>query len=439
MKKVWIGITLVLALTACGTQLPSNQQQSQGVVLRAHTKVLGKTPAAGIDSRAFSDATQNIADISGASPDLSTISFYPGSAYAAGLQPGDVISAPPNQVASFGFLRQVTDVQDLGSEIRVYTQETDLDTAIEYANVDQSVELTQNNIASVTYADGTRLSGKQLQKIGQSRGSVTLGSVNIPFNSIKICDGDNNTSINATGSLSASLKAFLDVRLYWLGFREVSTGIEANENLNLSMSGQCRYNLFNVDYPIAKINFNTFTIWVGPVPVVITPYVNVNVGATGSITLSASYNINQTYNGRYGVRWNKGGGFSAINETNFSVTGLDSISASASLNLLGYVRGEAGFKFYGFAYLYAVAKPYVEWTGTYTLPANTFDYNMYAGMKVSVGGRLQVLGKSFGEYNSPEYDVGRRLISSSGPPPVVPPPNPNPHPDPRPCPTCQIP
>jgi hypothetical protein len=434
MKKVWIGIALALALTACGTQLPPNQQQSQGVVLRAHTKVLGKTPAAGVDTRIFSDATQNIADIIGASPDLSTISFDAGSAYAAGLQPGDVISAPPNQVASYGFLRQVTEVQDLGSEIRVYSQETDLDTAIEYADVDQSVELTQNNIASVTYADGTRLSGKQLQKLAQTRGSVTLGSVNIPFNSIKVCDGDNNTSINATGSLSASLKAFLDVRLYWYGaFREVSTGIEANENLNLSMNGQCKYNLFSVDYPIAKINFNTFTIWVGPVPVVITPYVNVNVGANGNITLSASYNINQNFNGRYGVRWNKGSGFSAINETNFSVTGLDSISASASLNLLGYVRGEAGFKFYGFAYLYAVAKPYIEWTGTYTLPANTFDYNMYAGMKVSVGGRLQVLGKSFGEYNSPEYDVGRRLISSS-----VPTPDPDPDPVP-PCPGCALP
>ncbi len=435
MKKVWIGIALALALTACGTQLPPNQQQSQGVVLRAHTKVLGKTPAAGVDTRTFSDATQSIADIIGASPDLSTISFYPGSVYAAGLQPGDVISAPPNQVASHGFLRQVTDIQYLGSEIRVYSQETDLDTAIEYANLDQSVELTQNNIASVTYADGTRLSGKQLQKIGQSRGSTTLGSVNIPFNNIRICDGDNGTSINATGSLSASLKAFLDVRLSWYGaFREVSTGIEANENLNLSMSGQCKYNLFNVDYSIARINFHTSVIWVGPVPVVITPYLNINVGASGNITLSASYNINQTYNGRYGVRWNKSGGFSAINETSFNVTGFDSISASASLNLLGYVRGEVGFKLYSAGYLYAVAKPYLEWTGTYTLPANTFDYNMYAGMKVSVGGYLKVLGKTFGEYNSPEYDVGRRLIASSVPP------TPDPDPDPvPPCPGCALP
>jgi hypothetical protein len=58
---------------------------------------------------------------------------------------------------------------------------------------------------------------------------------------------------------------------------------------------------------------------------------------------------------------------------------------------------------------------------------------MYSGMKVSVGGRLQVLGKSFGEYNSPEYDVGRRLISSS-----VPTPDPDPDPVP-PCPGCALP
>ena len=413
MKEVFVGLTLVLALAACGTQAPPALSQQPGaVVIKSHTKVLGTAPAPGVAPQRRQETPQDIPELISASPDLSTITFSGNSQYANDLQPGDVIAAPPNQVSRDGFLRKVNYVQDAGGQVRVSTEETDLDEAIDYANTDQSVDLTQGDITTVEYADGTKITGQQLNGRLRPQWDVTLGRVNVPFNDIEICTGDDGTKITANGALNASLKAFLNVHFNWLSLRQAETGIQADQSLNLRMSGQCKYNLFNVDYSIARINFATKVIWVGPVPVVITPYVSVNVGANGNITLAASFNITETYSGRYGVRWEKGSGFSAINETNFNVSGIDSIDANADLNLLGYVRAEAGFKFYGLAYLYAYAKPYLEWTGTYALPANTFNYTMYAGMKLGVGGRLRIFGKNLGEYNSPELDVGRTLIAS---------------------------
>jgi hypothetical protein len=463
MNKWFFGITLVLALASCGTQVPQLQQPAgnDAVVVKKTTKVLGTTPRPGINAatgQRYADEPQQINELEGASPDLSVITFDGGSAYAQGLQPGDVIAAPPNQVASEGFLRRVSSVQDYGSEVQVYTEESDLDEAIDYADTDQGVDLEQNDITSVQYADGRVLSGNAIRSMVKPQGSVTLRSINIPIPQVKICEGDSGTQITASGSFSASLRAFLNVKFHWFSLRRAETGIQADQSLNLKMSGTCRYELFRVEYPVARINFGTKVLFVGPVPVVITPYVNVNIGANGNITLQASFDITQRYNGRFGVLWEKGRGFTPIKESSFTVTGLDSISASASLNVTGYLLAEAGMKFYGIAYVYARARPYLEFNGTLTLlstPGATIQrvstqstpslsYTLYAGLKVGVGGRIRIFGKTLGEWNSPEYEVFRSLIASGntggGTPPAPSPPAPDPvdPPEQPPCPGCAL-
>jgi hypothetical protein len=442
MKKIWIGLALSMALSACGTQIPNTQDQA--VVLNDHTKVLGTAPARG--SR-IGGTVQNIADLSWASADLATIVFN-ASPYSLGLQVGDIISAPPNQVTGSGYLRKVTSVANYYSAVIVGTEESDLDEAIAYADSEQAVDLEQTDIVSVTYADGSSLNAQQLSTRAQSRATATLGKVNVPFDNIGICTGVGGEKITAKGAFSASLKAFLRVHFHWFSLREASAGIQANESFNLQLSGKCNYSLFNVETPVATINFGTKVIWIGPIPVVITPYISLKVGANGNVTLSGSFNITQTFSGTYGIMYKKGQGFSPINDSTFSVTGLDTISANANLSLTGYVKAETGFKFYGIAYLYATPKPYLEINGTYSLPANAFTYSLYAGVKVSVGGRLRIFGKTLGEFNSPEYDVVRKLIAgnaagsttpNTGPPTPTPTPTPNPNPNPRPCATCAIP
>jgi hypothetical protein len=464
VKRAIVGLTLVLALASCGTQIPNAQQAPGTVVLSKQTKVLGTTPRPGINSvtgQRYADEPQQINELEGASPDLSVMTFDGGSSFAQSLQPGDIIAAPPNQVASEGFLRRVSSVQNTGSDVQVYSEESDLDEAVEYAETDQGVDLGQNDITSVQYADGRVLSGNAIRGMVKPQGSVTLTSVNIPIPEVKVCEGDGGTQIKASGSFSASLRAFLNVRFRWFSLREAETGIQADQSLNLKMSGQCRYELFDVSYPVARINFATKVLFVGPVPVVITPYIEVKIGATGNITLQASFDITQRYNGRFGVRWQKGSGFSPIKESSFTVTGLDSISASASLNVTGYLLAEAGIKFYGIAYVYARAKPYLEFNGTLTL-LNTpgaqiqrvstqstpgLSYNLYAGLKLGVGGRIRIFGKTLGEWNSPEYEVWRSLVASGntggggggGTPPPPPAPDPVDPPEQPPCPGCAIP
>jgi hypothetical protein len=442
MKQIWIGLTLVLALSACGTQLDSQLAPGE-VILNSRTKVIGTAPAPGTR---VGGVIQNISELIAASPDMSTITFSAGSAYARGLVPGDLISAPPNQVTPEGFLRKVSFVYDLGaSGIMVYTEETDLDEAILYADSEQETPLEQSDVVSIQYADGTTLNAAQLNSRIGSRASVTLGKVSVPFTNVPMCTGTDGNRIAMNGSFTASLKAFLSVKFGFFTIKQASAGIKADESLNLSFSGTCNTNSFNLDKEIAKINFGTKVIWIGPLPVVIKPYISVKIGTNGSITTStsATLNVNQTFSGTYGVLWKKGQGFSAINDSIFTVNGLDGISATANLNVSAFVRGEAGFTFYGIATLYAYAKPYIELNGTYTLPANTFNYSVYAGLQVGVGGRLKIFGKTLGQFDSTILDTKRSLIASTAQPfgaaPPPPPPAPTPPRPPRPCPNCQEP
>jgi hypothetical protein len=442
MKQIWIGLTLVLALSACGTQLDSQLAPGE-VILNSRTKVIGTAPAPGTR---VGGVIQNISELIAASPDMSTITFSAGSAYARGLVAGDLISAPPNQVTTEGFLRKVSFVYDLGaSGIMVYTEETDLDEAILYADSEQETPLEQSDVVSIQYADGTTLNAQQLSNRLGSRASVTLKTVNVPFDNVLMCTSATGDKVTATGSLTASLKAFLKVKFGFFTIKQASAGIMADESLKLGFSGKCSSSIVSLDKEIAKVNFGTKVIWIGPLPVVIKPYISVKIGASGSITATASLNITQTYSGTYGVLWKKGQGFSPINDSTFTVTGLDGITASAGLSVSAFVRAEGGFTFYGVATLYAYAKPYVELTGTYTLPANTFNYSVVAGLQVGVGGRLKIFGKTLGAFDSTILDAKRSLIASTtqpfgtAPPAPTPTPTPTPNPNPRPCPNCQIP
>ncbi len=441
MKKIWIGLTLVLALSACGTQLDSQLAPGE-VILNSRTKVIGTAPAPGTR---VGGVIQNISELIAASPDMSTITFSPGSAYARGLVPGDLISAPPNQVTPEGFLRKVSFVYDLGaSGIMVYTEETDLDEAILYADSEQETPLEQSDVVSIQYADGTTLNAQQLNSRIGSRASVTLRTVNVPFDQVLMCTSATGDKVTATGSFTASLKAFLKVKFGFFTIKQASAGITAEESLKLGFSGKCSSSLVTLDKEIAKINFGTKVIWIGPLPVVIKPYISVKIGASGNITATASLNVVQTFSGTYGVLWKKGQGFSPINDSTFTVTGLDGITASAGLSVSAFVRGEAGFTFYGVATLYAYVKPYVELNATYTLPANTFNYSVVAGLQVGVGGRLKIFGKTLGAFDSTILDTKRSIIASTSQPfgttpPPPPAPTPTPNPTPRPCPYCQEP
>jgi hypothetical protein len=435
MKKIFIGLLALVTFSSCGGQLtpPAPNQ----VVLSERTKVLGTAPK-NLTVQAFSDATQYVPELLWATSELEVISFVGSSSYARSLRPGDVISAPPNQVAAEGFLRKVLSVADYGSEVHVQTEEAELDEAIEVADTDQAMNLAQDDLISVSYADGRVLNEQQLRQL-RPQATTNLGDIDLPISGVNLCQGVNGNSITGSGALKASLKAFLKVKFGFFSIKEIKTGIEGTQNLNLRIGGQCQFTFIDKDITLAKMKFRTRVVWVGPIPVVITPYYNVNLKAKGTITLSAGYNVSQSFTGRYGAKWRKGEDTSVLNEATFNVTGQDSVSASAAVAFNFSINAEAGLKFYGgLVTLFIYAKPYLDFNAT--VATSAVNYTLHAGLNVGLGGRAKIFGKNLGSVNLLDVQVVRILVASTStttPPPSTTPPPTTPRP-PRPCENCQI-
>jgi hypothetical protein len=448
MRKVLIGLALAAAVTACGTQIeraPVTSAPNPGeVILSTRTKTLGSGPASGLSAQAFHSVAQNIADLKAVSDDFTLVTFFGSSAYARGLQPGDIISAPPNQVTLDGFLLKVLSVSDLGSEIQVSTEETDLDEAIEVADSEQEALLQENDLVSVTYADGRTLTGAQVRQL-QPQATRTLGSFTVPIPSTNLCG-----NFNGSGSFQATdLKVFLKVKFGFLKVKAIKVGIKGAQSIKLSATGQCNGTI-NMEKTIARMNFDAKTFWIGPISVTVRPYYDVKLLANGTIQNILAFDVNQSMNGPYGAHWQKGIGTSVLSdETTASMISATTPQASGSLNLRYSIRGEAGLRFWArflaipanlaSASLFVFAQPYVEVNAS-VQGSNTL-YSAFAGADVGLGGRAKIFGKSIGSINFINTSVFRQLLFSNDPNVggSTPAPAPTPRPNPRPCPSCQIP
>jgi hypothetical protein len=450
MQRILIGLALVAALSACNTQFEQGSVASVPhpgeVILSARTKTLGTGPTSNLSAQAFQSVAQNINDLKAVSDDFTLVTFFGSSTYARGLQPGDIISAPPNQVTPDGFLLKVLAVRDLGSEIQVSTEETDLDEAIEVADSEQEASLQETDLVSVTYADGSTLTGGQVRAL-QPQATRTLGSFTVPIPSTNLCG-----TLSGSGSFQATdLKVFLKVKFGFLKVKAIKVGIKGAQSIKLSANGQCTGTI-NTEQNIARMNFTAKTFWIGPISVTVRPYYDVKLLVNGTIQNRLSFDVTQNMSGPYGAHWQKGIGTSVLSdETTSSMVSPMTPQAIGSLNLRYAIRGEAGLRFWArfleipanlaSASLFVFAQPYVELNAS-VQNSNTL-YSAFAGADVGLGGRAKIFGKSIGSINFISANVFRQLLFSNDPnvggSTPAPAPSPTPRPDPRPCPTCQIP
>jgi hypothetical protein len=452
MKKILVGFTLAFVLAACGATTPVVEQPtpstaptsstaiSSTVVLSKRTKTLGAGPTTGLSANAFRSVSQNIAELKFVSDDFRLVTFYGSSAYARGLQIGDIISAPPNQVTPDGFLLKVLAVNDYGSEIQVSTEETDLDEAIEVADSEQEALLEDTDLVSVSYADGRTLSGQQIRQL-QPQATRTLGSFNVPIPSTNLCG-----NLNGSGSFQATdLKVFLKVKFGFLKVKSIKVGIKGAQNIKLNVNGQCNGTI-NYEKNIARMNFGSKTFWIGPISVTVRPYYDVKLLANGTIQNILSFDVTQWMNGPYGALWTKGVGTEVLNdETTANMISPTTPRAVGSLDLTYSIRGEAGLRFWArfaaipvnlaSASLFVFAQPYIEVKAR--VLSNSTLYSAFAGADVGLGGRAKIFGKSIGSINFIKKSVFRQQIFNNDPNVGSPAPAPAPEPRPTPVPICR--
>ncbi|GAA0498874.1 hypothetical protein [Deinococcus depolymerans] len=343
--------------------------------------------------------------------------------------PGDNIVSAPTTQAPYGFVREVTATSMQGGNMVIETVESSLEESVQDMDLVEDYNVPLTSLQSVVYADGTRYDLKP-EDFGPVNPSVqtldpqktfNIAGINKNFDH-KIADCGTG-AIKLTGTLSANLQGFINVKISWFSLKKVEAGVNLAEKANLTLDATCTFG-FTQEAHLLTLNYGTYVIWAGPVPIVVTPSVELYVGANGQVTAQVKYTVEQTFNGRYGVGWYKGEGFRSISETSKSFN--QSLTINGSGKLRGWVGAKAGLKFYGVAFAYGYPKAFLE--GNVSYANSQFNYCLDAGLSIAVGARLKVLGRNLGEWSKDLGETRTQLLCGATgggvvtpPPPVTPP------------------
>lgn len=375
----------------------------------AHNPVIA--PVIPDTTKVLSDDTTD--HLTSVSPDGSVLTFSESSEELKELKPGEIIVDDPSPAAPDGFLRKVVDTSRSGGKMVVEATEATLEEAIAEGEVNFKTTLEPASIEQTTFLAGTTLN--QSPEVAEGM------SFNYNLNNVILYDADGNPGtthdqVKANGRVALNTDIDFSFKTgFWIfGKTKISFVQTTSELAELEIIYESGYQL-QKQIEIARHYFSPFTVWVGPVPVVFTPVLTVYVGVDGWVYTSVTSRVHQSASLSYGVKYDDGwkpiGSFN--NSFSFAPPALD-----ASLSIKGYAGTSMSLLLYG------VVGPHADLVPFLLLNADinkTPWWQLYGGLEVWAGVKIEVLGKSVADYQTKVIEYSKLLDEASGSPPPPPP------------------
>ena len=282
MKRLFLLSLLVLTVAAC-TNPPQNV-----VIVRPETKILDL-------------ATRNALEES----QLDGTLVFAGSSTPA-FQPGNVLVSEPSAKAPDGLLRKVTSVEQVGGKTLVRTTQAQIGDALQKGKLSALQELTPADVQSASLHQGVRLlSGPNPQADGEFRVGID----------VLISDTDENPDttddrIIASGEIKFKpvIKVDLDLDCGFLCISDNDLdflgqiGVKQTAAIKIAGKGIHGVN-FKKTIPLATFKFGAKTFFIGPLPVVITPRIIIELRFDGTVGVTISYQASETLEAVAGAKY----------------------------------------------------------------------------------------------------------------------------------------
>ena len=210
--------------------------------------------------------------------------------YAGGNQVrvGQIIAVGPGPRTPYGFLGKVTSVGTSAGQTVVSTVPATLMQAIPTGSFDETISQ-----APVTAA--TRL----------PRGSRSAEETTVD------CKGSAGASIDADASIGVSVNVQGDWSLlHGLESAQLSATADADASVTATVEGKGSCELDPIQ--IAKVKGPGDTFFIGPIPVVLTSQLLIDVNASASVGAKLTTGISGGYHAASGIAWKRGDGFHPI-------------------------------------------------------------------------------------------------------------------------------
>lgn len=405
---------LAALLSACGQTQPPGPSPT---VVREQTVVLDDASRAGL-LEVRPDGVLVFADPVPAGAGASPSGMAAATRQAADLKAGSVIVSEPAAAAPDGLLRVVTSVDtSTPGKVLVATRQGLLGDALQSGHLSAETELTAADLETARAAQGVQLARVQEQGAGLSFSIQVV---------ISDTDGDTATKddqIVASGQIDFKPTIKLDLDLD-CGFLCVydndldflgQISLQETAKLKISGKGVLGANLKKT-IPLATFNFGAQTFFIGPVPVVITPRIVLELRFDGSIGITVSYELSQTLQAVAGAKYD--GDWENIsslsNDFSAGPVGVPSaVSVVLDAKATAALRGEL--------MLYGIVGPTLEFA-----PSVRFDlkyprdpiWKLYGGIAGNVGVKIDVLGYSK-SYSTNLWDDSVQVAESTNTKPDI--------------------
>lgn len=412
-------IMLAGLLAACGGPVtPSTSGDPPGTV-DTQTIIPDTTKVADADTRAALTSYDS---------DSGVLKFSKGTPVLANLKPDDVLVSEPSNAAPSGYLRKVTAIRQDGPDIVLETTQANLTDAISQGDLKADFQLTGDDLLRTEgLPEGATLTinkvsagGIQPQAgVGENYGFTlkfdhTFMPVKGPnaTGTIKV-DGGVGFNIGYGVNVGIRGPSFIPPRLPSVDSFEAKVGFDQRSNLNINGDFQGAVNdavLVGTQY------FKSHLIFVGPVPVVIVPKVELFLTAGGEIKAKVKFATSESVTAQVGSRWTKDNGWKDI--SGFGIDGsVSPPTFSGSLSPRVGVQSRASFTIYDVAGPEATLEGGVKLDVAY--PRNP-NWIVSGFLKGTLGFRvkLPIIG-TLASYGTTLFDINKELGRSANTPPVL--------------------
>ena len=350
------------------------------------------------------------------SPDGSTLTISSESPIAASLQKGDILASAPTTTAPNGLLDKVQQVTTSGSNIVVTVTPATLAGAVQQAKFSFKEPIGPSSPMNTKKAlSGVRVSRKS-----------ALPRVSAATPIANPCEGNDLTSaqmynvtlfqqgpaaIVAGGEIDVCPSIEFDISIGFFQVNSITATATLAEYAQVSLQGSGTESV-DEKINVATVEFDSVLVFIGPVPVLLTPTATFFVGASGDLSAGFFSGITQEAQATAGLSY-ANGQVTPISQISFSAQPVP-LSVDASLTLKGYAGVQIGLQVDEIATPYFAPDAYIQFNAD--INSNPW-WTLQAGLEGSVGVDVSILGDNLdnlGPYQVFDYPIATLAQANGG-------------------------
>jgi hypothetical protein len=309
------------------------------------------------------------------------------------LLPGDILAIGITGDCPHGLLRRIETITESNGSIIIETIAATLEEAVN----DGVIEIAKTlNPADIISAMALK-KGVALQKPLQAQAADAF---NINIDNIILYDFDGNPvttddQIKADGVVLFETRFEFRVQIKDFQLKQLEFVNTSTERAELEISADIAINVFDEEVEIARFYLTPITIWVGWLPVIISPVITVNVGLDGEVSVNISSNIVQEAELEAGLIFDNGT-WSPVSD--FSIDfDHDPPTLSSACDFRGYAGPQLSLLIYGVVGPYAEIDGYLE-LAAYLELLDTLKWMLHTGLEAGVGIKMEIFSTLLADY-----------------------------------------